>query len=607
MSTAPEHALLSFMVGSPQAFIAAARTLRDLWAGSYIVSWLTAKAMQPIIRMGDNVEFVTPHVDRKHNDLLKAAGGQPTGDDLATLPSVPNKFCAIVPSDRAEELRSACIHAAEQAWMEIGDEVRDRLHHKIFANYPGWDKDWSAQVNSFFEFFAVTKPLRSRDRDWDKQWNELGQLTEMMRSVSHVPAYRASSDLVPAKCSLLGSYEQMGPADLAESRRFWQAACKFSIEGTRLQSVDRLCAISLVKRFAWPVYFAPKLNLDPRVLRFSDTATIAARRWLKSADIDPNDIRRQHKDWNGQWLHWDKPEQEPDEKCPSDLFSRIKELRQPTRFGSPPIYYALLHLDGDNMGRFFRGDVAQFQKTTLHLTKFGEDVRKIVDACHGELIYCGGDDILAALPTSTAMQCAQLLNSAFQKAVSVGENIASISGGIAVMHYKEDLRYALQVVRDAERLAKNIDQGPRHGGDRQKSAVSITVCRHSGEHTSFVIGWQQADRFQELIRLFQEENVSDRWAYKLMETSPILGSLSEEAIASELDRTVARTEGSNPLQLSTLKSHLSAFWNEYYQEMTGHGRNWHASNNGSSVNNVAILNNFVTLCRSASFMARGRN
>jgi hypothetical protein len=45
-----EAAFLSFMIGPVQPFIESARTLRDLWSGSYLLSWLTASAMVPNFR-----------------------------------------------------------------------------------------------------------------------------------------------------------------------------------------------------------------------------------------------------------------------------------------------------------------------------------------------------------------------------------------------------------------------------------------------------------------------------------------------------------------------------------------------------------------------------
>ena len=40
-------AFLAFSLGPVQTFIAAARTVRDLWTGSYVLAWLTWQAICP--------------------------------------------------------------------------------------------------------------------------------------------------------------------------------------------------------------------------------------------------------------------------------------------------------------------------------------------------------------------------------------------------------------------------------------------------------------------------------------------------------------------------------------------------------------------------------
>src|SRR5262249_31068957 len=166
---------------------------------------------------------------------------------------------------------------------------------------------------------------------------------------------------VPQKCTLLGTLEQMGPAGLAESRPFWQRfADSVSHEGTRVRERERLCAVSLVKRFAWAAYFREELRLRREELRFDDTATEAAREWLadeRGGVIDPDAVRRTHGDWSGQWLHWRSDHQDPEEtRAPEPVWDRIQRKKQ--RHPEPaPLYFAVLMMDGDNMGRWLRGDM----------------------------------------------------------------------------------------------------------------------------------------------------------------------------------------------------------------------------------------------------------
>ncbi|OWK41127.1 type III-B CRISPR-associated protein Cas10/Cmr2 [Fimbriiglobus ruber] len=648
MSLDSGKALLSFKLGPVQPFIESARTLRDLWAGSYLLSWLTAHAMKPVIEKCGVDAFITPHVTDE-NPLLRAVRRNgPTHDPAATLSCLPHTFAAEVPAAEAKALGEASIKACAAEWKAIADAVKAELQKVINDAYPGWNRDWDAQIASFFEFRCVTLPFSKETADalerlkvpedtsqetdedklWSREWNLLGALMDVSRSVRHVPPYVPVGDnnRYPVKCSLLGSFEQMGLAELKASNEFWAKLTKLKpdrsnspgwdgLDGTRLQSRDKLCAVSLVKRFAWPAYFAKtprhtgRLGVHVHELKFADTATIAAARWLPSPDelpdADDEDVGFGKADWrtlsrwSGQWLHWATPNQDPDEKpCPKSIWDDIQA--QKSIRGRPPAYYALLHLDGDNMGEFFQGEKGKafgsgkvrFRSVTEQLTRFSlKDVKRIVEDDHsGELIYAGGDDVLAILPTETAVACARDLHAAFRAEKCLRKD-ATLSGGIAVVHYKEDLRFALHEAREAEKAAKKI--GRQHGNKDAKNALAIAVCRRSGEHASVVMGWGQTDLLTQLVTDFRA-GASDRWAYKLRTELPTLETLPLGAGKSETLRLVGRSEAAP----DGFKERIEKLFDHYRDEMQSADRNWPPAD---------VLKGFVTLCQSASFLARGRD
>jgi CRISPR-associated protein Cmr2 len=593
----PNKSLISFMIGSPQAFIENARTLRDLWSGSYLVSWLTAKAMVPILQKITNQNgwrFTSPFVDSNVNELLKAVLGKPSKKLDSLLPSIPNKFSAIVDCNHAQSLANACVKAAKDAWLDLANDVKTELKTKIFDPSATWDTNWDTQLNAYFEFVCVTKPLDPNfDENWNHQWEQLGQLMEMSRSVRHVPSYQPLGELFPPKCSLLGTFEQMGPAKLEESRAFWQSAQTRSFGGTRLQKADRLCAISLVKRFAWPCSLSKTLQIENQALRYSDTATIAAGNWLSKTGIDPQEHFKKS-GWNGHWLHWKQPNQESDEvPCPKSLFDRIQTAKK--LHGAPPTYLSILNLDGDNMGALFQGrSLDQALDLTRRATSFGSNVLRIVEDSHnhGELIYCGGDDILALLPTNSVLNCTDQLATAFSN--QMDDKKASLSGSATIVHYKEDLRYALSVGRTSERNAKQIDRSGTK--PKKKNALSIAICRRSGDHSLATLSSTCVPDFVRLIQWFRD-GVSDRWMYKLYDESPALVAVGQDAFSCEMLRLAKRSEYKTKHHKKEFLSALSEAWERYFEEMKGPGRSWEDSD--------AIFN-FVELLKSASFLARGR-
>ena len=85
-------------------------------------------------------------------------------------------------------------------------------------------------------------------------------------------------------------------------------------------------------------------------------------------------------------------------------------------------YFAVLTMDGDEMGKWMSGEKfdgpaagPKLREFSHCLSTFGlKCARPIVEACDGRLIYSGGDDVVALLPADTALQCAGFLRAAFQ-------------------------------------------------------------------------------------------------------------------------------------------------------------------------------------------------
>src|SRR4051812_34763746 len=112
--------LLSFSLGPVQPFIAAARSVRDLWTGSYLLSWLTYEAMRPILERCDRDVFATPSPEGISSFERRDAG------DPGRLPPacLPNRFLAVVPATRdGETLAGECERRCHAAWKRVADAV----------------------------------------------------------------------------------------------------------------------------------------------------------------------------------------------------------------------------------------------------------------------------------------------------------------------------------------------------------------------------------------------------------------------------------------------------------------------------------------------------
>jgi CRISPR-associated protein Cmr2 len=430
----------------------------------------------------------------------------------------------------------------------------------------------------------------------------LGRLAAAHKNIRHYPPHEFDADGRPdtrPKCSLLGSFAQMGPiADGGQqqmriTQQFWSEVSEDMeahgpIDGVWLGRRDRFCAVSLVKRFAWSAYFAPKFGPSAGDADFPDIDTICAARWLADAGID----RRQtyavdHSQyWSGHWLRWKSPDEgRPDnadeyEKCPrDDTWRQILQARHD--HGAPSAYYAVLMLDGDDLNELMRtADDGQLLVLTRTISQFAQQhVRRTVEDEHiGKLIYAGGDDVLALLPASKALAAAKDLADLYTKSLTAAGfrdhngQPPTCSAGLAIAHYKANLREVLDAARAAEREAKAA------GKDR----LTLAVLRRSGEHTSVSCPWPQVEQMSALVGQFPAN--SDRWAYRLrgeLESSlPDIGPL----LQAEFERSLQHAEGCT----DGFRAGVRRLWQDV-QGASGLGR----------------AREFIHLVQSASFLARG--
>jgi len=539
-----DKAFLAFSLGPVQSFIESAVSLRDLWSGSYILSWLTWHAMKPLLDQGTGCEIISPQV--KATGIHKWLSGDRSSRDSALVPSLPNRFLAEVPAAKAEELRQACLSAVETEWNALSHGIRAWLLSKGCKNddLQLWDK----QNESFFEFRAAILPwdkadgnlldrlqtsptagLNQEETLWQRRYDATVGLLQASRMVRHVPCYSGESvgGRVAVKCSLLGTYEQMGPGDFKDAESFWKnAAVKWRGHGLRLRSAERFCALGIVKRFAWE-YLHESLNMENPPC-YPDTATVAAAAWLQ----DHSDLLENSMDqatWSGQWLHQQSQQlanEADEETIPDKIWENITRARRQKR---PPAYYAILMLDGDRMGDHLKGR-SKIIRVSQALANFAlEKVGPILKKHNGTLVYAGGDDVLAFVPATLGLACAMELNQAYRQALG---GKFTLSGGMAIVHYKEDLRFALAKAREAEKAAKNAG----------RDAFGFAFVRRSGEHAAAVCPWNEIPLVQELVEAFENE-CSDRWAYRLRAYASRLAIPGmRQAFEGEVVREVARSE-----------------------------------------------------------------
>lgn len=320
---------LHFTIGPVQGFIGAARRTRDLWAGSFLLSWLTAHAMARASTDGGVV--ILPAVYDQAGDIvepmLKAVLTPPDGISAPYCGSLPNHFQARL-GDRvtASDCRAATLAAwrklAGRVWtvfihpaleVAVADGAITRRHANAVAAI--WDSQipQTGDTDPFWEFTWVDG---SEETDWREKASWLDR-RKVWRS--HFPPAVAPADrcfMIPDFAELSGFIRAHDPQ---RQDAFWQAmrqrisdvvypsAESPWLETLELRENERLCAVALVKRLfpllpakdlkdaiGWipaPEDFPPgasERQAEHALRNWPSTAFMSAVAWIARAGADPD-------------------------------------------------------------------------------------------------------------------------------------------------------------------------------------------------------------------------------------------------------------------------------------------------------------------------------
>lgn len=185
-------------------------------------------------------------------------------------------------------------------------------------------------------------------------------------------------------------------------------------------------------------------------------------------------------------------------------------------------YYAVLYADGDSMGKKIK-EIAKENATNItelsdNLYKFftEDNLANKIKSFGGELIFAGGDDILAFLPlisgNKTIFELIEEIHQNFKN--KVGEDV-SMSFGVSVVYVKYPLKKAIEDAQNFLNEAKDF----RKRKNTNQGAVAIQVMKHSGHYfKSFhIINSDEYEKFKGFIEkaLKKEEKIPKGFQYKL--------------------------------------------------------------------------------------------
>ncbi len=491
MAGKPENVgLMVFSITPVQGFIARARKMRDFWTGSVLLSWMAFEGLRWVIENlgADHILYpslidqplINAYLEKEWNvsGQFKPAMWASQPSEIASL---PNKFLFLIPFEKAEEIAGEIKSAITEQWKNIAQttfsyltdqkdlkgEEKNNLG-KMFERQTShfWDYQWAAarladQTNKE----ELTKLLD--ENAFSQQFSYLDAIRPILekkgypvKNTSRGILYSTSHNLVQAalaaeklrksvkrreesgeKCQMCGEFEVLYGSDWngekasdykEHIKAFWN---KFTKDDDFNEN-ERLCAMCFIKRYAPRVLKKEPAHILNSIFgdadSFPSTTEMALRPYFSRHKIKDAKKRKAI----AQNLH------EDGEKAQGE---KIKEMEK---------YYAILMMDGDNMGKLINGEAIasgwhgimhpqivdrlrqktfdplyrqQWEKiyTNDELNKrlvtpaihaaiseaLGDfaiyGVEPIIAKYDGRLIYAGGDDVCAFLPAQNALSAAR--------------------------------------------------------------------------------------------------------------------------------------------------------------------------------------------------------
>jgi CRISPR-associated protein Cmr2 len=503
--------IVIFTIGPVQSFIAEARRTADLYAGSFILSQLSAAAARTI---QSPHQLIFPHPDT-----------------LDRKTGTPNKLVAILQIVHEAETAKAIAEvaqkaqkAAEKCWHDISAVALMQLGLQDPKFHPLWER----QKNNLLEFHWIALPVAGDYMKTYRRANEALDARKRLRLFNQA----VEEDL---KDSLSGQRQALRTQS-ENAVEFWKRIAQQHKE-RRVKEHERLDTIAAIKRFGVAKNYPSVSTIASmdfvHALEPADRESLIEKIGSAGDLFYEVDGFARGFPYDGDLLYTatyqEKRLANSYGKAESDVRPIVEELeRLYKKVGfEPSPYYAILVMDGDKMGKHLDhcADRLQHQEISEQLGAFADSMDALVAKHYGSLVYAGGDDVLAFLPLRSALEAAAEVNQRFRSTFAdwqqydkEGAEIPfTMSAGIAIVHHMAPLDWALTEARAAERAAKN-----QYGSE----AIVVRLLKRSGDSKQMGGRWETAPLVQDLHSYFKDEKLSSRMAHDLLAHAEVTTAVS---------------------------------------------------------------------------------
>lgn len=359
--------LIRATVGPVQEYIGEARKTRDLYIGSHLLSEATKESMKPIIDNYGKELIFYPFIE----ELKKSQD------------SIPNLYMAIIP----EEGFTKDKNIPEQMEKKVHDFLKEKGENVIqkIPDYSQIKALWDYQIEDQFYLNWVAIPI-TRDEVEKSFRTKVRNVQDFLEERKLTRTFKSWEGSNAKKCVQCGHRESI--QDVIYSKIQKDKKIK-----RKIKKNEKLCAVCLLKRLL------EANDIEKKEPKFESVVDISVRifkslviKYETEKEIQDflnsiNDINKLLEEeeiknidaMSGEWFYIDnlynnylKTEYEIEEP------SKIKELGKKCgkardalekvyiKVGRKPSkYYAIVSMDGDNMGKLMSGEYVNDKKFTI--------------------------------------------------------------------------------------------------------------------------------------------------------------------------------------------------------------------------------------------------
>lgn len=493
--------LFLFAIGPVKPFIENSRKARDLYAGSYLLSYLMKEVIKELHNRDARLKIVFP---------------------LEAQSNVPNRLIAQVDQYSQTE--------KEQLGQQISKFVQQRfvdICRNVFsASNVSPNPMAMQQIEHFLEVYWVFEQQPTYELAYK-------YINASLNNIKRLRYFKQMNEPVGRKCDLYPEYNAIIVKRRANGMlpSFVDASSAIDVTniGTckyALKLGEGLSAIAFVKRM---LHLLHVKELPDYKLNISSVAYMLLKNSLGEEKYNELPLLQNEASealfdlQNGQQLSTDEYSLE---------HIRIAQaLNQQISLSSVRTspYYAIVKFDGDGMGQVYNdyADQQIQEKLSKETSQFSNEVRRIIVEQGGICIYAGGEDFLGFLPLDKLFQTMYELRQDFlanvKAPVSYGKPL-TFSAGIVIAHLMQPLNRILAKTGDMEKRAKE--------SFADKNAFAIGLVKRSGDQLVFQSSFGNDGKIlllinQVIVSLAQKE-YSKSFVYNLNQTLTRLGSVKSD-------------------------------------------------------------------------------